>query len=675
MEAEDCSVSIPWMRLPFRFETPADYSRHLSAWIGQAFYEVLPAAGYQVREEQIYFAFRVAAALEGGRPILAEAGAGTGKTFGYLLPAICHARLSGRPVVVATATPALEAQLAGRDGDVATLSRLLGLEVDARVARRPEGVVCDIRVERLAGSGRRVPGRAGLLRWVAGSALGARAEFPAAPDDVWAKVAWDAGCRCDVCPRRGYCRLTRGREAARAAADLVVCSHDLFFEDTFSRDRLPPGRLPVLPPFSGVVFDEGHRVALAAQRAAGSRLRPGEVHQAIDGCEGQGVRARLLRLAEAARTITTRFLGALEGAVAPADELRRPVGLTPTLLSAAVLLDRALGQLQDEMAIEEGLHQETAYAARLEAFHTWLDAAQAACRGLSDPTQVPWLEAGDLWVAPRDLGPLWRRYLPERSPLVFSSATLSATGTFEYAARTLGLREPLTAKVGVPFRLASQVLCYLPRDLPAGDALDFWPKAAERIARLLEATGGRALILLPDAAAQRALKGHLRTTCTVRWEGDAGPEALLASFARDVASCLVGSGFWEGVDVPGEALSAVVIPVLPLPGADPVLQARRDAVAATGAEPFAAVDVPDMALRLRQGIGRLIRTENDRGLVAILDGRAALDAALARATEAALPDGARRVRTMGPVARFFTAGTPAPAAAVTSPRSRDKRAY
>ncbi len=647
-------MSIAWARLPFRFSTPTDYERQLSAWISSAFYEVLPAAGYQVREEQIYFAFRVAAALASGRPILAEAGSGTGKTFAYLLPAICHARLRARPVIVATASPALEEQLAGPRGDIATLSGLLGLEVDARVARRPEDVVCDIRLEHFAASRRRVAGRAALLRWAGGSAWGARGEHGAAPDDLWEEVAWRPSCRCDLCPRRGYCRLTKGRAAARRAQDLIVCSHDLFFEDTFGRADLPPGRLPVLGAFSGVVFDEGHRVALAAQRAAGSHLRPSDLLQAVAGCEGQGVRVRLLRVAEAARTTAEGWGEALRAATAKGDAPRRPVAATPALHAAAEALGTVLRALQDEMAIEEGLHEETPYAARLAIFQARLDAARAVCRGLTDPGCVSWVEGDeDTWVAPRDLGPLWQRHLPAGAPLVFSSATLAAGGSFAYAAARLGLTAPLSARVGVPFRLAVQVLCYEARDLPLPGEGDFWPKASARIAALLDATGGRSLILLPDRAALEALRSHLRIPFPLGWEGEGAPDALLAAFRRDVASCLAGYSFWEGVDVPGESLSAVVIPVLPLPGADPIVQVQRDLAAARGGDPFAAVDVPEMLLRLRQGVGRLIRTETDRGVIALLDGRSWKADALAAAVTSALPEGVRHVRTLRPLARFL----------------------
>jgi ATP-dependent DNA helicase DinG len=209
----------------------------------------------------------------------------------------------------------------------------------------------------------------------------------------------------------------------------------------------------------------------------------------------------------------------------------------------------------------------------------------------------------------------------------------------------------------VPFRLAAQVLCYLPRDLPPPDAPDFWPRVGRRIADLLRHTRGRALILLPSAADQDRLRGCLETEYPVRWEGDAGPEALLAAFARDTESCLAGHSFWEGIDVPGETLSAVIVPLLPLPGRDPLAEARREAAAA-GGDPFAMVDVPAMALRLKQGVGRLIRTETDRGVVAILrDPTGEGQAALLRAAVAdALPPDARRVRTLPPVERFLSAG-------------------
>ncbi len=367
------------------------------------------------------------------------------------------------------------------------------------------------------------------------------------------------------------------------------------------------------------------------------------------------MRVKLLRLVAATRSASEAFLDQVEAATAE-GEGRRAIAVEAPLLSAGVRLRGLLGDLQDEMAIEQGLHEESAYGERLGVLHTWLDAAQVVLTGLGRADMVPWVEEGDLWVAPRELGPLWQKHMPPRTPLVFSSATLSAVGgSFAYSSAALGLSEPLTARVGVPFRMARQVLCYLPGDLPRGDDERFWPEAAARIGGLLAATSGRALILVPGPSEQRTLRALLQVgRHRVLWEGDAAPERLMAEFAGDVPSCLVAHSLWEGIDVPGEALSAVVIPALPLPGADPIVQARREASQARGGDPRAEVDVPLMALRLKQGVGRLIRSETDRGVVAVLDGRAQ---DFPDVLETVLPERARRVRTLTPVKRFLERGT------------------
>jgi ATP-dependent DNA helicase DinG len=642
--------------LPFRFETPADYDQRLSAWIAEVFYERLPAAGYQVREEQIYLSFRMATALRGRRPLLAEGGSGTGKTFAYLLPLLCQARRTGRPAVVATATAALQQQLAGPSGDAATLSRILDLGMDVRVAVRPEDAVCDIRVERLQASPRRPRGAAALLRWWRGSAFGARAEFPEASDALWARVAWTPACRCDVCPRRGHCRLMKGRAHVRAAADLVVCDHDLFFRDMRDRSEgLAPGRLPVLPAFSAVVFDEGHRVAEAAQKALGARLVPSVLARTIASCHGQDVRERLLRLAEVAAAAARAFTAALEAAKAPAPGERRiAVRRTPALLASSRRLAALLVELQDEMTVEEGLHAETPYGERLAGSQAVLDAAGEVLARLSaGDDSVLWVEGGALWAVPRRLEPVWR-YVTG-IPMIFTSATLSAGGDFGFSERVLGLADAATARVGVPFGLAQQVVClWQPGGVPLEDAA-FWEDMARRVAALLGATRGRALVLLPRPADTQALRAHWLWSGPTLWEGDAAAESQLDRLRRELGSVLVGSSFWEGVDVPGEALSLVAIPLLPLPGADPRDEALREDAARAGLEPRSAVDVPAMVIRLRQGMGRLIRTEFDRGVLALLDPRLE-HAAYRAAVEDALPLGAARVDSLDAVQRFLDAG-------------------
>jgi ATP-dependent DNA helicase DinG len=649
------AVVSSWRDLPFPCAAPEAYRQGLEAWIGEVFYERLPAAGYEVREEQIYLAYRIAGALAEGRSLLAEGGSGTGKTFAYLLPLVCHARRHGRPAVVATATAALEEQLAGPEGDIATLSRLLGLRVDVRVAVRPEDAVCDLKVERMARSGPRDPVRRALLAWWEGSRFGARREHPEAPDAVWAEVAWDPSCRCDLCPRRGYCRLMKGRAWVREARDLVVASHALLFRDLVARrGRLAPGRLPVLPAPSAVVLDEGHRVLAEAQQASGFSLVPAALVETVEAARGQGARTRLVVAVEAARDAAVRFWEALEAAtVRDPGAVRWAVRRDPELLARAATLRRLLATLEDEMALEQGLFEETPYGERLAGAQPTLDEALEVLERMADAEgTVLWREGEALWAVPRHLGGVWDG-LPPGTPVVLCSATLSVAGRFDYARRVLGLRDPATARVGVPFRLAEQVLCYLPRTAPVPDGPAFWAASARHLARLLDATQGRALVLLPGPAEVAALRAAWAWPGPTLWEGDAAPARLVAAFRADVASVLVGHGFWEGVDVPGEALSAVVVPLLPVPGTDPQVAARREDAARLGLDPFTAVDVPETYLRLRQGFGRLIRTAQDRGVLAVLDGRAAVPGPLAEAVAAAWPEGARRVRTLAAVRRFL----------------------
>ncbi len=646
-------MSISWTRLPFRFTTERDYEQNLSTWLGEVFEERLPRSGYQVREQQLYFSFRVASALTAGARILAEAGSGTGKTFAYLLPAVCTSRLRGRPVVVATATSALQEQLAGPTGDIATISRLLDLDIQARVAQRPEDVVCDIRVERFASDSQRVRGKAALLQWADNSPSGVRSEYPEASDRLWAHVAWNPACRCDLCPRRGYCRLMKGRAEVRRIPDLVICSHDLFFTDTLRSERRPPGQLPVLPPFSGVVFDEGHRVAAAAQRAAGARFRPAEVRAAIRGCRVQGARIRLLAVSEAAEHALDAMVSAVVDAMPPTDA-PTPERLLPTetMCTVADVLRRTLGVLQDEMSIEDGLQAGTGFSHHAPVYQFRLDEATRALQDLVRRDQtVAWVADGAIEVVPRDLRPIWDAVVPPHTPLVFSSATLSVDGSFAYSAQTLGLDAPRTARVGVPFRLARQVRCWLP---PAQTSQDPDALMVGHLVAVLRATSGRALVLLPSASEAAWLRGRLVTPFPVLWEGDAGLDAQVAQFRRRVASVLCSHSLWEGIDIPGEALSAVVIPWLPLPSADPITAARREDAARRGEDPLTAVDIPAMVLRLRQGVGRLIRKESDRGVVTVLDLRIH-EEPYRSAVHAALPEGAPQVRSLQAVTRFLDA--------------------
>ncbi|HLO03180.1 MAG TPA: ATP-dependent DNA helicase, partial [Symbiobacteriaceae bacterium] len=221
-------MTISWTRLPFKARTEQEYSKALNDWLSWVFYDELPRHGFEVREEQIYTSFRIARALQTGKPLFAEAGPGTGKTFAYLLPALCHARLKGKPVVIASATPVLQAQLTRPDGDIQTLSKLLGLDVDVRLAGDPAEYLCEWKAEKLGNAAREGEEWERLREWAQRTNTGARKEVPFAADDLWRKVAWDPGLPCDTCERRGHCHVMMARRHYRAAADLIICDHRLF---------------------------------------------------------------------------------------------------------------------------------------------------------------------------------------------------------------------------------------------------------------------------------------------------------------------------------------------------------------------------------------------------------------------------------------------------------------
>nr|PZN71540.1 MAG: ATP-dependent DNA helicase [Bacillota bacterium] len=648
-------MQIRWTKLPFPARNEAEYRRGLNDWLARVFYEVLPEHGFEVREEQIYTAFRIARALTEGSTLLAEAGPGTGKTFAYLLPAVCHARMHGKPVVVASASGVLKAQLTGPDGDIQTLSRLLNLDIDARVAGNPADYVCELKVE--AGdfwTGEEPEGWSDLIRWARRTATGARSEVPDVPDDLWEQISWDPSLSCDTCPRRGHCLMVAARRRHRDAADLVVCDHQLFAQDLLTRnDLLEGGMLPILPSYSAVIFDEGHHFPETWQRAQGWSLSQRRLKRTLERLEYWHAREQVAWRLEAALAAADGFLRALDLHTRP-GEGKRDVDRTELLLKAASRLDRALDLLQTELVTEEAMSEGQESLAELQAHQNRIDEIRTALRLFRQPESVVWREGDELWVVPERPKPLFGgAHLAPGTPVIFSSATLEP----EYQARVLGLGRFDQSRVGVPFDLARQSLVYLPPDGGAGGAGDAAVDAAVAEAvRVLHATRGRTLILLRSLAEVRrwrkALAAH-DLPWPLIFEGDGDRGAQLERFRNEVDSVLVGASFWEGVDVPGEALSCVIIPYLPFPEHDPLIRERRAQAQAAGQDPFRAVDLPEMLIKLKQGIGRLIRTTRDRGVIALLD-RSFVGSDFEEAVEAACPEGARRVSDLEEVAAFLS---------------------
>ncbi|OPX86703.1 MAG: hypothetical protein A4E53_02735 [Pelotomaculum sp. PtaB.Bin104] len=650
------SMSFNGPKPPFDFHNRAEFPARLADWIGHVFYDVLPKHGYEIREEQIFTAYQLADAVGKHKIHFAEAGPGTGKTFAYLLSAIAYARLMGKPVVIACASTALQEQLTGVDGDINTLSRLLGLDVDARMAKDPRQFVCDVKINRLFNAHTKKLGDSlsEVLAWAKQTDRGERAEIPHVPDRVWADVAWDEFSSCESCSSRGFCRLVKAREHYRPARDLIVSNHGIFFDDLWTRkERIADGKPPLLPAYAAVIFDEGHKVLLPAAMRAGRQLDQAGIAGMLSFLEKiQGARTALLSAAFAAQLADTRFFEYLHQTALQADERadRLAVRIDQQLLNNANTLRRALDILSFELQNEQEMHIRSLSGARMQTYEARIEQATAAldrfCRNQGEDTIV-WVgrEDDSFWVVPRDLSSMLKEHLyAQKIPVVFSSATLSLGGDFTYIGRTLGLEHPSVSSVGSSFDYEKQVQIYLPRRFPPSDQEASFALALRHLGSLLRLSRGRALVLTASPADVKRIRTGLKAFSlpfNLLCEDSGERGHLIRSFREDISSVLVGAGFWEGIDVPGESISLLIIWRLPFPSNDPLIEARRQEVQEQGLNPVTEVDYPEMGLKLKQGCGRLIRKSDDRGVIAILD--PVLGMPWQQVTMEALPAGAKVV--------------------------------
>ncbi|GAB6178793.1 ATP-dependent DNA helicase [Desulfotomaculum defluvii] len=617
---------------------------------------MLPQRGYEVREEQIYTAFRIAESVCSGKVHLAEAGLGTGKTFAYLLTAIAYARFKGKPAIIACASTALQEQLAGPNGDIENLSRLLDLNVDIRMAKDPRQYICDEKVSKLNYTSYEQPEElVSILNWGRHTKRGERSEMPTISDYIWKQVAWDETMPCETCSRRGFCKLVKVREHYRAGLDIIVCDHAIYFDDLWTRDeRTANGQLPILPEYSTVIFDEGHKVLLPAALSAGRYLNKQEIKSMLSSIEDiQGSRTSLISASFALDRASSQFFELLYKSSSRDERSDRlTVMLSDELLKSVNTLLRALDKLLFEFQNEQALNTQSVPESQLLVYESRIERAIVALDRFyrNKGADVIFWADGDqsFWVVPRDLSGLLNRHLFDKGlPMVFSSATLSTGGHFDYFARTLGLKNFSSSTVKSTFDYEKQVQIYLPENVPDSRQEDWFDFALEQLYDLLRFSQGRALILTNAPSDVHKIRQRLKNyqlPYEFLWEDSAERGYLLRRFRERVSSVLVGSGFWEGIDIPGEALTLLVIWNLPFPPQEPLMEARRYEVVEQGLDPVFAVDYPEMSLRLKQGCGRLIRTREDGGAIAILE--PVLGTPWEEHALAALPEGAEVVRNL-----------------------------
>ncbi|HUQ73738.1 MAG TPA: ATP-dependent DNA helicase [Burkholderiales bacterium] len=585
--------------------------------------------GYRERGQQVEMAQAIADAIQSTGVLVAEAGTGTGKTFAYLVPAL----LAGGKVILSTGTKTLQDQLFDRD--LPAVRKALTSGASAALLKGRSNYVCLYRLRRAGSEGRfntreEVAQLRRIEQFAVASTTGDRADLADVPEDapIWAQAtSTRENCLGQGCADYADCFVMRARRNA-LAADIVVINHHLFFADVVLRDE---GVAELLPACNTVIFDEAHQLPETARLFFGETLSSSQMIELARDARGE------LRSAGGASPELEALANRLDKA---ARDLRLALGDSPARFAWPQALARE-GFPEALIRMRSALKTfDAALAAQAERSEGLGACARRAGNAYAVLTRLMETDAGEdvrwaeifgqsvqLHVTPLQSGELFRRQMDDHPRAwIFTSATLAVGEDFRHFTREIGVPEARTARWESPFDFRSQALLYLPKGLPPEpNDPAFTDAVIEAAFPVLQASGGRAFLLFTTLRALRRahdlLRGRLEYPLLV--QGTGSRSELLARFRSLGNAVLLGSAsFWEGVDVRGEALSLVVIDKLPFaPPDDPVLAARIDAIKAEGRNPFNELQLPQAVLQLKQGAGRLIRDEGDRGVLMLCDPR------------------------------------------------------
>lgn len=609
-------------KLPFSLSKEKSFYDSLNDWIGDTLYDDLTEKGYECRDEQIFMSFQIEQALKDKKVLFAEAGVGTGKTIAYLLPAIAYARYTGKPALISCADETLIEQLVKEEGDIYKMSEALDLNIDVRLAKARDQYLC---LNRLEDESSFMPEpyieevEDSLPDFVYGGGslssvypYGERSDYPHLSDEEWRTINYHPTQQCSACDLRNRCGQTIHRDHYRKAPELIICSHDFYMEHIWTKDsRERQGQLALLPEVSMVIFDEGHLLEFSAQRALTYEVQDHTLLDLLERIMVDGVREESLVLMDQLIELHATFFNVLDDCVEDTWNERKAIEKTPELLEIGKRATAISKDLLEEFVFESELYTIPEYDLKMveEYLEQYIYSMELFVSG---EDAVDWLnDSGEemtLVIMPRLVTEILKENLfSSNLPIIFSSATLSLQKDFTYIAESLGIEDHLSFSVASPFDYDESM------KIIAHHVAD--ENKQQEVEKLLE-DEQQTLILFKTEEAMLAFKEEMGEGVAERigFEGDRELSSIVRDFQNKKLQILCSYNLWEGLDIPKDALTRVIIYDMPFPPSDPLFEAKRN----YANNPFEEVDLPFMLLRYRQGLGRLIRTSEDAGTIHLL---------------------------------------------------------
>ncbi len=602
---------------------------------------------YEYRAGQVKMSEAVLRAFEEKKHLIVEAGTGTGKTLAYLVPAIAAALGQKKRIIISTGTKNLQEQL--MEKDIPFLQKVMPKKFSAAAMKGRSNYACLFRV----GKAENQPILDGLdqmdhfeevRRWVRESETGDRAELVTLPENIsfWSRInAKSETCLGQKCVDFEPCFITRMRARAEEA-DIVIVNHHLFFADLNIRGN-EYGR--VLPDYSAVIFDEAHLIEDIAADYFGFQVSSFQIEELVRDADNLPITDAIVtrdlsklsaRIVGLADQFWTRFVqGRSQDGRFPLlpnafAQKSRNGDIEPTPLGEAYFaLDSALDRLEATLDLyAEKMTEAESLVRRVRQTRFDLD---FVCTQ-AEKNYVYWLERRGrgmfLRASPIDVSTLLQEKLFDKvETVVMTSATLSTNGKFDFIKDRLGLDNGKTDTLLAPssFDYQKQAIIYLPKAMPEPSSPEFSQMAADEIIKLINITNGHAFVLCTSNYSMNALYElvSMRVNFPCFVQGSMSKNGLLDQFKKTPNAVLFAtSSFWQGVDVRGDQLSCVIIDKLPFAvPSDPIVAARTKFIDANGGKSFFEYSVPNAVITLKQGIGRLIRSKTDKGVIALLDPR------------------------------------------------------